>query len=69
MPRIKLAHWHDGHQPGEEIGVSDAEFAALQRDGRVAETVQTPREEPPAPQQEGEAQPAPVAEQQGRRRR
>jgi hypothetical protein len=57
MPRIKLAYWHGDHKPGDEIDVSDEEFAALQRDGRVAEVVQAPAEEPPVPQQEDEAQP------------
>jgi hypothetical protein len=51
MPRIKLAHWHDGHQPGEEIDVSAEELAALDRDGRVAAVVESPQPEPsPEPQ-------------------
>jgi len=57
MPRIKLAHWHGDRKPGDEVDVSDEEFAALRRDGRVAEVVQAPAEEPPVPQQEDEAQP------------
>ena len=39
MPRIKLAYWHGGSAPGDEIDVTGDELAALQRDGRVAEVV------------------------------
>lgn len=35
MPRIRLAHWHDGHAPGDEITVDDDTLRALQVDGRV----------------------------------
>jgi len=35
MPRIRLAHWHDGHAPGDEIDVDDDLMRSLQRDGRV----------------------------------
>lgn len=35
MPRIRLAHWHDGHAPGDEIDVDPDTARALQRDGRV----------------------------------
>ncbi|MGW5426883.1 hypothetical protein ACWET9_06600 [Streptomyces sp. NPDC004059] len=45
MPRIKLAFWHAGHQPGEEIDVTGEELAALQRDGRVAEVIESPTPE------------------------
>ncbi|MFF3928563.1 hypothetical protein [Streptomyces hirsutus] len=38
--RIQLAHWHQGHPPGAEIDVDDAEFASLRRDGRVAAVVE-----------------------------
>lgn len=62
MPRIKLAYWHGEHSPGDEIEVGDDELAALQRDGRVAEVIQPPAEEPAAPQQEGEPQPDPTVE-------
>jgi len=36
MPRIRLAHWHEGHLPGDEIDVDAEELRGLQRDGRVA---------------------------------
>jgi hypothetical protein len=39
MPRIRLAHWHDGHKPGDEIDVDDDLCKALKRDGRVAEVL------------------------------
>ncbi|WTW93619.1 hypothetical protein OG216_09630 [Streptomycetaceae bacterium NBC_01309] len=39
MPRIRLAHWHDGHKPGDEIDVDDDTCKALKRDGRVAEVL------------------------------
>lgn len=55
MPRIKLAHWHDGHAPGDETDVTDEQLKALIRDGRVAEVVDdaaaaeiTPAPEAPA---------------------
>lgn len=51
MPRIKLAHWHGDKQPGDEVDVSDAELAALRRDGRVAEVLEDPAAQPePAPE-------------------
>lgn len=37
MARIRLAHWHDGHNPGDEVDVPDDELPGLVRDGRVAE--------------------------------
>lgn len=37
MPRIRLAHWHDGHAPGDGIDVDDDVLRALMRDGRVSE--------------------------------
>lgn len=40
MPRIKLAHWHDGHAPGDEIDVTDTKLKDLRRDGRVASVVE-----------------------------
>lgn len=47
MTRIRLAFWHDTHQPGDEIDVTDDQLAALQRDGRVAAVLKpTPQ---PAP--------------------
>ncbi|MDT7847193.1 hypothetical protein [Streptomyces justiciae] len=36
MPRITLAHWHDGRAPGTELDVDDDELRQLTRDGRVA---------------------------------
>lgn len=59
MPRIRLAHWHDGHAPGDVITVDDDTARALQRDGRVnavlpdvpepqPEPVVEPMSEPPA---------------------
>lgn len=36
MPRIRLAHWHDGHLPGDEIEVDAEQLRGMQRDGRVA---------------------------------
>ncbi|MEU0940298.1 hypothetical protein [Embleya sp. NPDC005971] len=39
MTRIRLAHWHDGHAPGDEIDVEPDQVRALQRDGRVAEVL------------------------------
>jgi hypothetical protein len=41
MTRIRLAHWHDGHQPGDEINVDPDQLRALQRDGRVAKVLDT----------------------------
>jgi hypothetical protein len=49
MPRIRLAYWHSGHAPGDEIDVTDAELAALQRDGRVAEVLGGGNGSPPPP--------------------
>ncbi|MEV1097500.1 hypothetical protein AB0I87_18760 [Streptomyces sp. NPDC049952] len=48
MPRIKLAFWHGDKGPGEELDVTDADLAALRRDGRVATVL-----DPPAPGAEG----------------
>lgn len=39
MPRIRLAHWHGGHAPGDVITVDDDTLRALQRDGRVNEVL------------------------------
>lgn len=39
MARIRLAHWHDGHNPGDEIDVPDDDLPGLLRDGRVAEVL------------------------------
>lgn len=39
MTRIRLAHWHNGHVPGDEIEVDDDQLRALRRDGRVAEVL------------------------------
>lgn len=68
MPRIKLAHWHGGHAPGEELNVTDDDLRALERDGRVAEVVKTePAQTAPAPAVELDAEaPAPET---GRKRR
>lgn len=55
MPRIKLAHWHGPHAPGDEIDVDDAALKSLVRDGRVATVVVEPVK-PAAPV------PAPTAE-------
>lgn len=63
MPRIKLAHWVGENKPGDEIEVSDAELAALSRDGRVASVVEAPAGQPPVPQQENPAQPEPTVDQ------
>lgn len=76
MPRIKLAFWHGKHSPGDEVDVTDVEFAALRRDGRVADVLDesatsspTPAAEPePAPEPAGESE-APAAEGRGRKAR
>lgn len=39
MPRIRLAHWHDGHAPGDVIDVDEDTCRALRRDGRVNEVL------------------------------
>lgn len=49
MPRIKLAFWHAGRAPGEEVDVCDTDLAALQRDGRVAAVLEPPATAAPAP--------------------
>ncbi|MFI1580013.1 hypothetical protein [Embleya sp. NPDC020630] len=53
MTRIRLAHWYDGHAPGDEIDVDPERARALRRDGRVAEVLATPHDEggqpPPTP--------------------
>lgn len=36
MPRITLAHWHDGRAPGEEVDVDEDALKDLVRDGRVS---------------------------------
>lgn len=54
MPRIRLAFWHDGHAPGEEIDVAEADLPALRRDGRVADVLTA---EGPAAAQQPSAQP------------
>lgn len=82
MPRIQLAHWHDGQAPGTELDVDDDQLRTLVRDGRVAALVEdTPAEpepdgqaEPPeqAAAEEATPEPAPEAEEpakSGRRRR
>lgn len=48
MPRIRLAHWHDGHAPGDVITVDDDTARALQQDGRVNAVL--PDEPEPAPE-------------------
>ena len=62
MARIRLAHWHDGHKPGDEITVADEQVAGLVRDGRVAEVLKAPTEPVAAVQteaaQETAAEPA-----------
>lgn len=47
MPRIKLAHWHEGKAPGSEVTVDAAQLKALQVDGRVAEVLDA-KTAPPA---------------------
>lgn len=42
MPRITLAHWYDGHAPGEQITVDDNQLHDLIKDGRVATVLNTP---------------------------
>lgn len=37
MPRIRLAYWHGGHAPGDEIDVDEDTLRSLMRDGRVNE--------------------------------
>lgn len=82
MPRITLASWHAGHQPGEDIDVSEEEYRQLKRDGRVASVVDkpadagaqqsAPAEPQPEPEPEPEpesAQDKPAAERSGRKRR
>jgi hypothetical protein len=39
MPRIRLAHWHDGHAPGDVVDVDGDLLPALVRDGRVNEVL------------------------------
>ena len=39
MPRIRLAHWHDGHAPGAEVDVDDDDLPGMVADGRVAEVL------------------------------
>ncbi|MFI1723940.1 hypothetical protein [Streptomyces sp. NPDC020489] len=46
MPRVTLAHWHDGRPPGTELDVTDDELRALKRDGRIAPAGDTPDPEP-----------------------
>ncbi|URN11369.1 hypothetical protein LUW77_03505 [Streptomyces radiopugnans] len=58
MARIRLAHWHGGHRPGDEIDVADDEVAGLVRDGRVAEVVTAPSEPLAAAQTETAQEPA-----------
>lgn len=70
MPRIKLAHWHDGRPPGAELDVDDVQLAALKRDGRVAEVLDTASPDaavgdgpPAAPEEQAAAEePEPVPE-------
>lgn len=72
MPRIKLAHWHGSHQPGDEIDVTDSELAALRRDGRVAEVLGDSSASPepaPDPQPSAEVSEAPAPEGRGRKAR
>lgn len=52
MARIRLAYWHDGHQPGDEVDVADEDVASLVRDGRVAEVLTAPTEPVAAAQTE-----------------
>lgn len=80
MPRIRLAFWHDGHAPGEEIDVADDDLPALRRDGRVAQVLDTeeptPAQQPPvqsetaaAPEPSPESEPVKTGPETGRRRR
>lgn len=83
MPRIRLAYWHAGMQPGDETDVTVDELRDLQRDGRVAEVLgyegggvlRPGRLEPqpsPGPEAVDAPQPEPVPEgssESGRKRR
>ncbi|MGW4728849.1 hypothetical protein ACWEQC_06660 [Streptomyces shenzhenensis] len=74
MPRITLAHWHDGQAPGTELTVDDAELAALRHDGRIADVLDGPAAHPApspdVPQDEpAEPEPAPAEAPAGRKRR
>lgn len=68
MPRIRLAHWHAGHQPGDEVEVTGEELAALDRDGRVAALVDSPQPTPEAPSEPQAAAEEKAPEKPGRRR-
>jgi hypothetical protein len=57
MPRVILAHWHNGLAPGSELDVTDVELAALRRDGRIADVV-----DGPAGQDQVVAEPEPAEE-------
>jgi hypothetical protein len=69
MPSVELSYWHDGHNPGDVVEVSDEELAALTRDGRVARVVEDPdpaAEAAPVPEADpataAQPQPQPSAE-------
>lgn len=62
MPRIKLAHWHGDHAPGEEIDVTDEELAGLTRDGRVAGVVDSKEAKQPTEEQPARPEPSPELE-------
>jgi hypothetical protein len=55
MARIRLAHWHDGKAPGDEVDVPDGDLKALVRDGRVAEVLEGDSQAGPAPQAPADA--------------
>ncbi|WP_405909548.1 hypothetical protein OG742_37100 [Streptomyces sp. NBC_00828] len=66
MPRVTLAHWHNGRAPGDELDVTDAELANLRRDGRIANVLDGPGTQPepsstPAPDDQPAAKPEPQA--------
>lgn len=69
MPRIKLAHWLGEHKPGDELDVTDAELAALTRDGRIASVVDVSPELADTQETVAARTPAPPTVETGRKRR
>ncbi|WP_328439378.1 hypothetical protein OHA71_23860 [Streptomyces sp. NBC_00444] len=64
MPRVILAHWHDGRAPGDELIVTDEELADLRRDGRIADVLDGPGAQPEpsstaVPEDQAAAEPEP----------
>ncbi|MER7930481.1 hypothetical protein ABTY96_46485 [Streptomyces sp. NPDC096057] len=62
MPRVKLAHWHDGVAPGAEIDVTDQQLAEMHRDGRVAQVLDPAAEPSPSKEKDQPAQAEPPSE-------